>query len=47
VRCVAGADGNLGELEARLDLASIHQAQGGLLADLEQVREAVYGRMRP
>ncbi|MGE5857098.1 MAG: acyl-CoA dehydrogenase family protein, partial [Solirubrobacterales bacterium] len=47
VRCVAGADGDLGELEQRLDLASIHQAQGGLLADLEQVREAVYGRMRP
>ena len=47
VRWVAGADGDLGELEHRLDLASIHQAQGGLLADLEQVREAVYGRMRP
>ena len=47
VRWVAGADGELGELEQRLDLASIHRAQGGLLADLGAVAEAVYGRMRP
>jgi alkylation response protein AidB-like acyl-CoA dehydrogenase len=47
VRCVAGADGKLSEFEQRLDLASIHRAQGGLMADLEAVREAVYGRMRP
>ncbi len=46
VRLVAGADGDLGELEQRLDLASIHRAQGGLLADLGAVTEAVYGRMR-
>jgi alkylation response protein AidB-like acyl-CoA dehydrogenase len=44
---VAGADGALGELEQRLDLASIHGAQGGLFADLGEVKEAVYGRMRP
>jgi alkylation response protein AidB-like acyl-CoA dehydrogenase len=47
VRLVGGADGQLGELEQRLDLASIHRAQGGLLTDLAEVREAVYGRMRP
>ncbi len=47
VRWVAGADGDLAALEQRLDLAAIHRAQGGLLADLEAVREAVYGRMRP
>jgi alkylation response protein AidB-like acyl-CoA dehydrogenase len=47
VRWVAAADGELGELEQRLGLASIHRAQGGLLADLGAVAEAVYGRMRP
>jgi hypothetical protein len=47
VRWVAGADGKLSELEERLDLASIHRAQAGLLADLGTVTEAVYGRMRP
>ena len=47
VRWVAGADGALGELEQRLDLASIHRAQGGLLADLGAVTDAVYARMRP
>jgi alkylation response protein AidB-like acyl-CoA dehydrogenase len=46
VRWVAGADGDLGALEQRLDLASINRAQGGLLADLGSVTEAVYGRMR-
>jgi alkylation response protein AidB-like acyl-CoA dehydrogenase len=46
VHLVAGADGALGELESRLDLPSIHHAQGGLLADLATVKEAVYGRMR-
>jgi hypothetical protein len=44
---VAGADAELGELEQRFDLASIYRAQGGLLADLGAVTEAVYGRMRP
>ncbi len=47
VRYVAGADGDLDELTGRLDLASIHRAQGGLFADLGAVTEAVYGRMRP
>ena len=47
VRWVAGADGALGELEQRLDLPSIHRAQGGLLADLAAVTDAVYARMRP
>jgi alkylation response protein AidB-like acyl-CoA dehydrogenase len=47
VQLVAGADGGLGELGQRLDLASIQRAQGGLLADLGEVKEAVYGRMRP
>jgi hypothetical protein len=47
IHWVAGADGELGELEQELDLASIHRAQGGLLADLGEVTEAVYGRMRP
>jgi alkylation response protein AidB-like acyl-CoA dehydrogenase len=46
VELVAGADGRLGELEQRLDRASIHRAQAGLLADLGEVKEAVYGRMR-
>jgi alkylation response protein AidB-like acyl-CoA dehydrogenase len=46
VHLVAGADGALGELEQRLGLASIHRAQSGLLADLDEVKEAVYGRMR-
>jgi alkylation response protein AidB-like acyl-CoA dehydrogenase len=48
VRWVAGADGGeLGGLEQRINLASIHQAQGGLLEDLGAVAQAVYGRMRP
>jgi alkylation response protein AidB-like acyl-CoA dehydrogenase len=47
VHLVAGADGGLGEFEQRLDLAPIHRAQGGLFADLGEVKEAVYGRMRP
>ena len=48
VQLVAGANGgDLGDLEQRLGLATIHRAQAGLLADLEAVREAVYGRMRP
>ena len=48
VQLVAGANGgDLGDLEQRIGLATIHRAQAGLLADLEAVREAVYGRMRP
>ena len=47
VRWVAGADGGeLGELEQRLDLASIHRAQAGLLADLQAVADAVYTTKR-
>ena len=46
IQCVAGADGDLDELTQRLDVASIHRAQAGLLADLALVTEAVYGRMR-
>jgi alkylation response protein AidB-like acyl-CoA dehydrogenase len=46
VRLVGGADGQLGELEQRLGLTSINRAQRGRLADLAEVREAVYGRMR-
>ncbi len=47
VRWVAGADGGeLGDFEQRLGLASIHRAQGGLLADLQAVAEAVYARKR-
>jgi alkylation response protein AidB-like acyl-CoA dehydrogenase len=47
VQWVAGADGRHAELEQRLDLPSIYRAQTGLLADLGEVKEAVYGRMRP
>jgi acyl-CoA dehydrogenase len=47
IRLVAGADGgDLGEIEKRLDLESIYRAQCGLLADLQEVTVAVYGRMR-
>jgi acyl-CoA dehydrogenase len=48
LRLVAGANGGeLGDLEQRLNLSSIYQAQAGLLADLQEVTTAVYGRMRP
>lgn len=48
VRWVAGSDGGeLGDFEQRLGLASIHRAQGGLLADLQVVAEAIYARKRP
>ena len=48
VRLVAGADGGeLGDLEQRLDLASIHRSQAGLLADLQVVADAIYARKRP
>jgi alkylation response protein AidB-like acyl-CoA dehydrogenase len=47
VRLAAGADGGeLGELEQRLGLASIHRAQAGLLADLQAVTDAVYATKR-
>jgi hypothetical protein len=45
---VVGADGGeLGDLEQRLNLAAIHRAQGGLLADLQAVTDAIYARKRP
>jgi alkylation response protein AidB-like acyl-CoA dehydrogenase len=48
VRWVAGADGGeLGDLEQRLDIASIHRSQGGLLSDLQTVADAIYARKRP
>ncbi|HEX6618003.1 MAG TPA: hypothetical protein VF024_00010, partial [Solirubrobacteraceae bacterium] len=48
VRWVAGADGGeLGDFEQRLGLAAIHRAQGGLLADLQAVADAIYARRRP
>ncbi len=48
VRWIAAADGGeLGEFEQRLDLAAVHRAQAGLMADLGAVAEATYGRMRP
>jgi alkylation response protein AidB-like acyl-CoA dehydrogenase len=46
LRWVGGADGNLSELSNHFDLAAIHRAQAGLLADMGAVTEAVYGRMR-
>jgi alkylation response protein AidB-like acyl-CoA dehydrogenase len=47
IRLVAGSDGGeLGGLEERLNLASIHRAQGGLFADLQAVADAVYGRRK-
>jgi alkylation response protein AidB-like acyl-CoA dehydrogenase len=45
---VAGADGGeLGDFEQRLGLAAIHRAQGGLLADMQTVADALYARKRP
>ena len=47
IRWVASADGGeLDGFEQRLNLASIHRAQGGLLADLQIVAEALYARRR-
>jgi alkylation response protein AidB-like acyl-CoA dehydrogenase len=47
IRWVAAADGGeLSGLERSLDLASIHRAQGGLIADLETVTTAIYARRR-
>jgi alkylation response protein AidB-like acyl-CoA dehydrogenase len=48
IRLVAGADGGeLSDLEQRLGLTAIHRAQGGLLADLQTVTDAIYARRRP
>ncbi len=48
IRLVAGSGGgDLGGLEEKLGVAAIYRAQGGLLADMGAVTEAVYGRMRP
>ncbi len=47
MRLVAGADGgDLGDLEQRVNLAEVHRAQGGLLADLQTVTDAIYARKR-
>ena len=47
IRWVASADGGeLDGFEQRLNLASIHRAQGGLLADMQIVSEALYARRR-
>jgi alkylation response protein AidB-like acyl-CoA dehydrogenase len=47
IRLIAGSDGGeLGGLEQRLGLDAIHRSQGGLLADLQTVTEAVYARKR-
>jgi alkylation response protein AidB-like acyl-CoA dehydrogenase len=48
VRLVAGSDGGeLGGLEQGLGLAAIQRAQGGLLADMQTVTDAIYARKRP
>ena len=48
VRLVAGADdGELGDLEQRLDLPAIYRSQRGLLADMQAVADALYARKRP
>jgi acyl-CoA dehydrogenase len=47
IRWVASADGGeLDGLEQRLGLAAIHRAQGGQLADMQTVSEALYARKR-
>lgn len=47
VRLVAGANGGeLSEFEQTVDLPSIYRAQGGLLADMQLVAEALYSRRR-
>ena len=47
IRLVAGADGGeLGGLDQRLDFAAIYRAQGGLLADMQTVCDALYARKR-
>jgi alkylation response protein AidB-like acyl-CoA dehydrogenase len=47
VRLVVGADGGeLGDLEQRLGLVAIYRAQGGLLADMQAVADALYARKR-
>jgi alkylation response protein AidB-like acyl-CoA dehydrogenase len=47
VRLVAGADGDLGDLEGRLGVTAVHRAQAGLLADTQAVADALYARKRP
>jgi hypothetical protein len=47
IRLVAGADGGeLGGLDQRIDFTAIHRAQGGLLADMQTVADALYARKR-
>jgi len=40
----AAADGELAALEAALNLAAIHRAQVGLMADMDLVADVLYGR---
>jgi acyl-CoA dehydrogenase len=44
VRIVAGSDG--GDLEQQIDIAAIQRFQGGLLADMQAVADALYARRR-
>ena len=47
-RWVAAADcGDLPAFEERLDVAAIHGAQAGMLADMQTVADALYARTRP
>jgi len=46
MRWVAAADGEIDGFEQRLNLAAIHRAQSGLLADMQTVSEALYARKR-
>jgi alkylation response protein AidB-like acyl-CoA dehydrogenase len=48
VRCVIGAggvsDSELVVLEAAMGLSAIHRAQAGLMADLDEIADVLYGR---
>ena len=47
IRLVGGADGgDLAGFERDLDLPAIHRCQGGLLADMQAVADALYARKR-
>jgi len=47
VRLVAGSDGgDLDDFERDLDLPAIHRCQGGLLADMQAVADALYAHKR-
>lgn len=48
IRWLCGSDGvahsEIGEFEQKLQLSAIHRAQAGLLSDMEQVANVLYGR---